>query len=59
MSHRIAYRWIIAVVLFVAYSIQYLDRVKGMSRPMLKFAWQASLVEHFTQPLRFVQVLAC
>lgn len=28
MRNRIAYRWVIAVVLFVAYSIQYLDRVK-------------------------------
>jgi len=28
MFPRIAYRWILAVVLFVAYSIQYLDRVK-------------------------------
>lgn len=28
MPRRIAYRWVIAVVLFVAYSIQYLDRVK-------------------------------
>jgi sugar phosphate permease len=28
MSSRIAYRWIVAIILFVAYSIQYLDRVK-------------------------------
>jgi sugar phosphate permease len=28
MNKRIAYRWIVAIVLFVAYSIQYLDRVK-------------------------------
>ncbi len=28
MVRRIPYRWILAVVLFVAYSIQYLDRVK-------------------------------
>lgn len=29
MATRTPYRWIIAVVLFVAYSIQYLDRVKS------------------------------
>ena len=29
MRPRVAYRWIIAFVLFIAYSIQYLDRVKS------------------------------
>jgi sugar phosphate permease len=29
MHKRIPYRWLIAIVLFVAYSIQYLDRVKS------------------------------
>ncbi|WP_341318768.1 MFS transporter [Paraburkholderia sp. IMGN_8] len=29
MKNRMAYRWVIAIVLFIAYSIQYLDRVKS------------------------------
>ncbi len=29
MGKKIPYRWVIAIVLFVAYSIQYLDRVKS------------------------------
>lgn len=29
MRNRIPYRWVVAIVLFVAYSIQYLDRVKS------------------------------
>lgn len=29
MGKRIPYRWVIAIVLFIAYSIQYLDRVKS------------------------------
>ena len=36
MKNRIAYRWVIAVVLFIAYSIQYLDRVKtSVLNPMI------------------------
>jgi sugar phosphate permease len=36
MRPRIPYRWIIAIVLFVAYSIQYLDRVKSsVLNPMI------------------------
>ncbi|MFS2012623.1 MFS transporter [Azospirillum sp. CT11-132] len=29
MRNKIPYRWVVAIVLFVAYSIQYLDRVKS------------------------------
>lgn len=28
MQHKIEYRWVVAIVLFVAYSVQYLDRIK-------------------------------
>lgn len=36
MKDRIPYRWVIAITLFIAYSIQYLDRVKtNVLNPMI------------------------